>query len=477
MKVALIGDVHANLPALEAVLVHAHAQGVEAVWNVGDVVGYGAFPNEVVARLRKEGALSIIGNYDLKALEIGQEPERKVKRSEKLLAFRWTYEQLSKESRKYLRALSREVRLEIAGKRILLTHGSPASNTEHVGPETPTERLRELAEMAQADVVICGHSHRPLARKVERVWFINTGSVGRPDDGDPRACYAVLWLSPRYFRVQHHRVEYDVQRAVAAIRQNKLPEAFAQMVLQGRSLDAVEPPLEDASSAPGGETAAAKVSSTDHQEQTGPAVDGPAEAIPPSTGNTSDRYLQAVQHLSERYRSDEHPQQVTRLALRLFDELQPLHGFDQRERFWLQCAGLLHDIGWAEGWKGHHKTSLRMILEDPTLPFPRRERLIIGSIARYHRRALPSQEHGHYAALKPKDQRVVSVLAALLRVADGLDCSHRSVIEDLAVQTTAKRISIRLQVGEEAEEERQDALDKGSLLEEVFFRTLTIEGR
>lgn len=241
MKVALIGDVHANLPALEAVLAHIHEQGVEAIWNVGDFVGYGAFPDEVVQRLRKEDVLSIIGNYDLKVLQFKQKKDkwRKSKQPGKYLAFKWAYEHLSKKSRKYLRFLSQEIRMKVKGQRILLTHGSPASNSEHLTPDTPEKRLRKLAQMAKADVIICGHSHQPFARQVDGVWFINTGSVGRPDDGDPRACYAILELESKQVQVRHYRVEYDVERAVAAIRENKLPETFAQMILQGRNLDVV----------------------------------------------------------------------------------------------------------------------------------------------------------------------------------------------------------------------------------------------
>ena len=241
MKIALIGDVHANLSALEAVLTHAHEQGVEAIWNVGDFVGYGAFPDEVVQRLRKENALSIVGNYDLKVLQFKQKKKkwRKKKQPDKYLAFEWAYENLSKKSRKYLRFLSQEIRMKVKGKRVLLTHGSPASDEEPLTPDTPEKRLRELAQTAKADVIICGHSHRPFAREVDGVWFINTGSVGRPDDGDPRACYAVLEIDSKRIQVRHHRVEYDVERAVAAIREHKLPEAFAQMTLQGRNLDVV----------------------------------------------------------------------------------------------------------------------------------------------------------------------------------------------------------------------------------------------
>jgi len=239
MKVALIGDVHANLPALEAVLAHAHEQGVEAIWNVGDFVGYGAFPDKVVHRLRQENVLSIVGNYDLKVLEFKKKKDkwRKKKRREKYLAFKWAYDSLSKTNRKYLRFLSQEMRMKVKGHRILLTHGSPTSNSEHLTPDTPEKRLRNLARKAKADVIICGHSHQPFVRQVDGVWFINTGSVGRPDDGDPRACYAILQIDSEQIQVRHYRVEYDVEKAVAAIREHKLPEVFAQMILQGRNLD------------------------------------------------------------------------------------------------------------------------------------------------------------------------------------------------------------------------------------------------
>lgn len=241
MKVALIGDVHANLPALEAVLAHAREQGVEAIWNVGDFVGYGAFPDQVVQRLRKEGAISIVGNYDLKVLQFKKKKEkwRKKKQREKYLAFKWAYERLSKKNRKYLRFLSQEIRMKMKGKRILLTHGSPASNEEHLTPDTPDERMRELAQMARADVIVCGHSHQPFVRRVGGVWFINTGSVGRPDDGDSRASYAILQIESKDIQVRHYRIEYDVERAVDTIRENELPDAFAQMLLQGRNLDVV----------------------------------------------------------------------------------------------------------------------------------------------------------------------------------------------------------------------------------------------
>jgi putative phosphoesterase len=246
-RIALVGDIHANLPALEAVLSHARSLGASSIWNTGDLIGYGAFPDEVVKRMQREGATSIIGNYDLKVLKFPahQKKWHHSKHPQKFLAFQWAYQNLSETSFAILQSLPQEIILEEAGKRILLTHGSPASNKEVLTPETPESRLEELLYLAikqhgaPIDAVICSHSHQAFCRKVQEAWFINTGSVGRPDDGDPRACYAILSIGQELFQVKHYRVAYDIARAVRAIQANGLPETFAQMLIQGRDLESV----------------------------------------------------------------------------------------------------------------------------------------------------------------------------------------------------------------------------------------------
>jgi putative phosphoesterase len=241
VKIALLGDVHANLPALEKVLAHARLQNVSAIWNTGDFLGYGAYPNEVVEALQQAGAISILGNYDLKVLRFKGKDKKwqKSKRAEKYLAFQWAHQNLSRENRRYLKSLPEQRQLDVGGKSALLTHASPVSNEEPLTPATPEERLRELGRIAGTDVVICGHSHQPFARTVENILFINPGSVGRPDDGDPRTCYAILEAARGQLQVQHYRLEYDLARAVSAMRENDLPEAFSQMILKGQDLDTI----------------------------------------------------------------------------------------------------------------------------------------------------------------------------------------------------------------------------------------------
>jgi len=244
MRIALIGDVHANLPALEAVLEHACASDAEQVWNTGDFVGYNAFPEEVVRRLCAEKALSVVGNYDLKVIKFPRKRKkwRKKKRLEKWLAFKWAYEQLSLESLEYLASLPKQRRIGMEGKEILLTHGSPAFVDEPLCADTSGKRLVELAGLAAADLIICGHSHQGFSRRVGGSLFINPGSVGRPDDGDPRAAYAMLEFRGSSIAIRHHRITYDVEAAVAQIRLKGLPVLFEEMLRRGRELDWV---LED----------------------------------------------------------------------------------------------------------------------------------------------------------------------------------------------------------------------------------------
>jgi exopolyphosphatase/guanosine-5'-triphosphate,3'-diphosphate pyrophosphatase len=171
-----------------------------------------------------------------------------------------------------------------------------------------------------------------------------------------------------------------------------------------------------------------------------------------------------------------HSRHVTFLALRLFDELQPLHQLGPEERFWLQAGSLLHDIGWVEGWRSHHKTSMRIILSTPMLPFSNKERLIIGSIARYHRKGLPKAKNDNYAALPPATQRLTSQLSAFLRLADGLDRSHCSLVSDLTCRISDDKITILCKVTLPAEDELASAREKSDLLRKVYKKKVDIEG-
>jgi len=186
--------------------------------------------------------------------------------------------------------------------------------------------------------------------------------------------------------------------------------------------------------------------------------------------------LESSTQLAKNFSYDaEHNQQVVSSALKIFDELKPLHELGDTERLWLHISAILHDIGLIEGQKGHHKATFRHILEDNTLKLGDNERLIIASIARYHRAALPKKKHKHYASLDKKDRNVVSILAGILRVADGLDRSHTSTIKDVKCEYDKEKITVKCTVENPSEMDREAAMDKGQLLEKVFKRELNIE--
>ena len=441
MRVAVIGDAHGNLPALDAVLRDANRRRPDAIWNLGDLVGYGPHPEEVVQRLKSRKIGSIAGNFDERVLEWRPDPPAKDGGSaDRWLAAGWARENLSENSLVFLKSLPPERRGKHEGLSLLLTHGSPASRTERLEPTTSQKRLRELAAIAKADIILCGHSHIAWARNVDGVWFVNPGGMGRSDDGDPRASYALLDLHNGSVRIRHRRVSYDVASVANAIRRLGLPEAFARMFLESKPLERV-------------------------------LKDSPARRL---QSDTLDRVLRLARRC--RYEIG-HAHQVTRLSMDLFDELRNLHGLGARPGRWLQYAAILHDVGWIEGAKGHNKASLRIIESARDLALPSRERRIIASVARYHRGPHPKDRHRAYASLASRDRLVVSKLAAILRVADGLDRTHRNVVANVSARTTARRVHIFCRVRGPAQEEQRVALEKGRLLQEVFDRELVITCR
>ena len=244
MRYALISDIHANLPALEAVLRDIARRDVGATYHLGDLVGYAPWPNETVALLIDSRVSGIAGNYDSTVgadyKHCGCKYEDPTQEEQSHLSFAWTKAHTSPEVKRHLAGLPFRMDLKplgghAAGPTVVLVHGTPTLNTLYWTEDRPDSFCVKMAEYAGAkagDVIAFGHTHKPWHREVEGILFVNTGSVGRPKDGDWRAGYVILDLEAEP-RVELVRVEYDVDEAMRGIRASDLPADFAEYLRTG----------------------------------------------------------------------------------------------------------------------------------------------------------------------------------------------------------------------------------------------------
>ena len=173
----------------------------------------------------------------------------------------------------------------------------------------------------------------------------------------------------------------------------------------------------------------------------------------------------------------EHVQQVARLALSLFDQLRPFHGYSDVERRLLECAALLHDIGWSvsghEG-RGHHKASAKLIREFPWKTLSPKDIRCVAAVARYHRKALPKKDHPDLDGMNPVERTRVSWLAACLRTADGLDRRHLQRVTDIAVRSSNDSVDVWVSASDPIQEELEAADKKSDLLRSLLPGSLRL---
>lgn len=250
MRYALLSDIHGNRPALDAVLADIDARSdVDAIHHLGDLVGYAPWPNEVVACLSERGITGVAGNYDstvafaYKHCGCRSESPRQEELAHR--SFAWTGEHTSASSKRALAALPFRLDLKplgghVAGPTIALVHATPLNNLIYVTEDRADDFLLKQAAVAglkSGDVLAFGHTHKPWSRVVDGIRFLNTGSVGRPKDGDRRAGYVLLDIagvdSVVDSVVEFVRVAYDVEAAAAAVVAAGLPEDFAEFLRTG----------------------------------------------------------------------------------------------------------------------------------------------------------------------------------------------------------------------------------------------------
>jgi len=242
MRVAVLTDIHSNQPALEAVLEAIEEAGLERRWCLGDVVGYGAQPDECATLTEQHCELSLVGNHDL---AVTGEIDTDVFSASAAAAVEWTRENIAERTMKFLKGLKPEA----TDREVGLYHASPRDPIwEYV---LSVDQARECMEEQSGRVSLIGHSHVALyfsdageagtgsqAGDGEKLdlsegrWLLNPGSVGQPRDGDPRAAW--LELDTDEWDATYHRVEYDIGRAADAIREAGLPDLLADRLSIGQ---------------------------------------------------------------------------------------------------------------------------------------------------------------------------------------------------------------------------------------------------
>ena len=231
-RIAVFGDLHANAEATRAVLAGIDDAGITRLYCLGDLVGYGAEPNETIDLIRSRDIPTIMGNYDDGigfdrddcgcAYKDAEEHERGQQ------SLMWTRAHVTPDRKTWLQTLLPEIRLAEHGHRIRLVHGSPRRMNEYLFGDRDPRSLERVASIADCNVLIFGHTHVPWDRVINGVRFVNAGSAGKPKDGDPRAVWLQLDISEDDVRIILHRVAYDITAAATRIRAaDGLPDHFA----------------------------------------------------------------------------------------------------------------------------------------------------------------------------------------------------------------------------------------------------------
>ena len=250
MRYALISDIHANLPALDAVLADIAARAdIDATYHLGDLVGYAPWPNEIVQRIlaarrspASPGTTTRRSDSNYKHCGCRYEDPRQDELAH--LSFEWTKAHVSPEAKRVLASLPFRIDLRplgghMSGPTVILVHGTPTLNTVYLTEDRPDKFLsRWRRSRARGWATCCASATRTSRGIASSRGFTSStpGSVGRPKDGDWRAGYVILDVDKSNVSVEFVRVEYDLNAAAQAIRESDLPNEFADYLAAGGTL-------------------------------------------------------------------------------------------------------------------------------------------------------------------------------------------------------------------------------------------------
>lgn len=243
MILGLISDVHANIVALEAVMEKLESHGVDTIICLGDLIGYGPAPNEVIELIRKKHVMCTLGSSDERVAFdfVGARRRRGV--ADKTIE--WTHTVITKDNLNYLRSLPVQARLRTPVGRLRYFHSgiNSPSETLQIG-ETPAEQMKVLEE-CRCDILAIGKSHVPFTKELKAGWIINPGSVGLTLNGEPGADYAVVEITKNNVDITMGKVDYDYNAVNFEIVAWDLPEMIGEAVQLGRMPKNVQKGIDD----------------------------------------------------------------------------------------------------------------------------------------------------------------------------------------------------------------------------------------
>jgi putative phosphoesterase len=234
-SVAVITDIHGNLPALEAALARIEELEIGRVYCGGDLVGYGPHPSAVCALIEERAIPTIYGNYDY---AIGRDLEdcgcaypTERERDLGQRSVDWTLAHTDQPAKDFMRGLPFDLRFEVGEASVHLVHGSPRKVNEYLFEDRPASLYERLAGAEEADALVFGHTHKPWVDEYGGVLFVNCGSVGKPKDGDPRGAFAILRPDGAGLDVTIERVSYDADAVAREVAAAGLPGEYAEKLV------------------------------------------------------------------------------------------------------------------------------------------------------------------------------------------------------------------------------------------------------
>jgi putative phosphoesterase len=235
VPVAVITDIHANLPALRAALDRIDDLGIGEIYCGGDLVGYGPHPNEVCALIAERGIPTIYGNYDYAiARDLDDCGCAYVTQHDRELGAQsvaWTLANTDRTAKDFMRRLPFDMHFSVGDQDVHLVHGSPRKVNEYLFEDKPARLYERLASAETDQLLVFGHTHKPWVHPYGGVLFVNCGSVGKPKDGNPRAAFAILDPHEEGVHASIERVPYDAVSVAREVEAAGLPGEYAEKLV------------------------------------------------------------------------------------------------------------------------------------------------------------------------------------------------------------------------------------------------------